>query len=111
MGTRPDFTTSNVITDSSMTDAFKQGFTEGQANRDLQIVWKVTVSFEGIKLNEKVFEDQAGAINFVLDNTVTVGQEVVIEVLWNRTDANQDSASALEAGDDEIVDAEVVEEN
>lgn len=110
---RPDFTKANIIKDPSMMDAFNEGLTEGLAHRGVQIIYKVTTSFEGIKLNEKIFEKQSDAIAFVIDNTTTVGQEAHIVVQWVTAPAGEeaDSAPALEAGDDDIVDAEVVEEN
>lgn len=114
MSNRPDFTKKNVINDKGMMSAFQEGLTEGTANRDVKVVYKVTASFEGTKLNERVFEDLAEAIEYVEHHLETVGAEASIKVMWNRVTGPPHAGeenSALTAGDpdDEIVDAEVVE--
>lgn len=112
MGTRPDFTKTNVLSDKAMTDAFKQGYNEAQSNRDSTMVFKITVSFEDTKLNERTFENKDLAMKFAIDNLDTPGQKVTIEVLWVPTNyVSEGTVPGLPAGDDEIVDAEVVEEN
>ena len=108
---RPDFTTKNVIQDKGMMSAFQEGVTEGQANRQSITVWDVIVSFEGTKLNERRFEVRDDMEKFVMDNLDTPGQEVTVKVRWVPANyVSEGTVPELAPGDDEIVDAEVIED-
>lgn len=112
MSTKPDFTKKNVISDSGMMDAFKEGLIEGTANLGKAIGWLVDISFEGTALNNRLFEDVEEAMAFVAQNIETVGMDVRIRVRWTTSPSHggKDSApKAIAQSDDDIVDAEVVE--
>ena len=107
----PDIRKQATVTDDVMMKSFQEGLAEGMANRNLTLVWVVEVRFEGTKLNERRFEDSTEAMAFAHQNCETAGQSVTISCKWTTPEraSESDSAPALGAGDDDIVDAEIIE--
>jgi hypothetical protein len=100
------FERKNVIKDQGLMNAFKEGFVEGQAMQDRPI-WEVTVEFEGTTLNRTTHDDVVSALQAAGRALDTPGTKVTIEV---GLDSGADAPAVTEANDDDVIDAEVLED-
>lgn len=94
-----------TVTDTSMQEAFKQGFAEGQVAVTMVWTYHVSFFFEGTKLREVQFGDVRQMLDEVSDHISNgPGTRVEIEVTGEPLRGGSQSVP----NDDEVVDAEIV---
>ena len=98
----------NVIKDSTLTEAFKQGFDEAIAMRDIEQAFRVQVALGGVMIINKVV-NTLEAVHEIMHEHLQhgVGIKIDVEVIEKEQDAPAVEASD---SDDDIVDADIVEE-
>lgn len=111
MAQAEDRTNKATIKDTSLTDAFRQGFEEGVAlAATTQTLYEVEASFEGTMLRKTQFSDLGQALAEVKEFLSNgSGTEINIKVIAVALDA-EGAALAAAPDDDDVVDAEIVEE-
>lgn len=97
----------NVIKDPNLTDAFTQGFNEAVAARDVPTKYQVEITFGGVKIVDKIVDTPDEVIAIVTEH-LPHGDGVQIEI--NVTQQEDAAPAEVEASDDDIVDAEVIED-